>query len=118
MIQPVYYLITPKPELVSLIGAADDPGVLYVLKRQLWENREADRISSDAQVRRVKRAFATQAADVLRNFTGLEQMQFSSPPTSANFDQWWNAENFQSYEEVDDIEERYSLNGKSSSDWI
>jgi hypothetical protein len=118
MIAHCYYLISPKPELVALVGEVDEPDVMYVLERQLWENGEADRISRDAQVRRVKRAFATQAVDMLRNFTGLKQMQLSSPPTSVDFDRWWNAEKFQSYEEVDDIEERYGLNGKSVSDWL
>ncbi|QDT72962.1 hypothetical protein [Lacipirellula limnantheis] len=117
MIHPAHYLITPKPELVALIGTNSDPDVLYILERQLWENHEGDRISRDAQAKRVKRAFATQAVDMLRNFPGLQQMQFSSPATSVDFDRWWIAEKFEMCEEVEDIEERYGLDGKGGSDW-
>lgn len=117
MIHPVYYLIGPKPELVSHVGTTEDPDILYILGRQLWVNREGDRVPRDAQIKRVKRAFATQAVDMLRNFPGLENMRFSNPVTSMDFDRWWTAAKFEICEEVEDIEERYGLDGKTRSDW-
>ena len=102
----VFYLITPKPELLTLVSSFDEGTRSLFADEQLWENNEGGKSSWTIEGHEAKSKFAF-LVNMCREYEGLAELERVIPKSKISielFDKYWSIKRYEAQGNTEEAE--------------